>query len=169
MAISSTIFAALCLFLLVVTGAPAPAVSPVPAATGAEAAAAGGYWLESIKRQGTVAYGTAGYQVFRNVKDFGAKGDGTTDDTKAINAAITAGSRCGQGCDSTTITPAIVYFPAGTYSISAPLIQYYYTQFIGDATKLPVIKATAGFKGMALMDADPYADGGFNWYTNQSM
>ncbi|KAH7360471.1 1,3-beta glucanase [Rhexocercosporidium sp. MPI-PUGE-AT-0058] len=168
MAISSTIFAALCLFLLVVTGAPAPAASPLPAATGAEAAAAGGYWLESIARQGTVGYGTAGYQVFRNVKDFGAKGDGTTDDTSAINAAIAAGSRCGQGCDSTTVTPAIVYFPAGTYSISAPLIQYYYTQFIGDATNLPVIKATAGFQGMALMDADPYANGGINWYTNQN-
>ncbi|KAL2074490.1 hypothetical protein VTL71DRAFT_8268 [Oculimacula yallundae] len=165
MAISSTIFAALCLLLLVVNGAPAP----VPAAAGAEvAAAAGGYWLESIPRQGTVGYGTAGYQVFRNVKDFGAKGDGTTDDTVAINAAITAGSRCGQGCDSATVTPALVYFPAGTYSISKPLIQYYYTQFVGDATNLPVIKATASFQGMALMDADPYADGGINWYTNQN-
>ena len=106
--------------------------------------------------------------LYLGVKDFGAKGDGSTDDTAAINSAITAGSRCGQGCDSTTVTPAIVYFPAGTYSISAPLIQYYYTQFVGDATNLPIIKATAGFQGMALMDADPYADGGVNWYTNQS-
>jgi glucan 1,3-beta-glucosidase len=27
------------------------------------------------------------YQVFRNVKDFGAKGDGVTDDTEAIRDA----------------------------------------------------------------------------------
>lgn len=154
-----TIFAALRLLLLVAS-APAPA----PAA---DATAAGGYWVGSIARQGTIAYGTAGYQVFRNVKDFGAKGDGATDDTVAINAAITAGSRCGQGCDSTTVTPALVYFPAGTYMVSAPLIQYYYTQFVGDATSLPTLKATAGFQGMAVIDADPYADGGINWYTNQ--
>lgn len=32
------------------------------------------YWLESIAHQGISAFGPAGYQVFRNVKDFGAKG-----------------------------------------------------------------------------------------------
>lgn len=32
------------------------------------------YWLESITHQGISAFGPAGYQVFRNVKDFGAKG-----------------------------------------------------------------------------------------------
>jgi hypothetical protein len=35
-----------------------------------------GYFLENIKHQGIAPYnpGGAGYQVFRNVKDFGAKG-----------------------------------------------------------------------------------------------
>lgn len=37
---------------------------------------ASSYWLSSIKRQGIAPFngGGAGYKVFRNVKDFGAKG-----------------------------------------------------------------------------------------------
>ncbi|KKY23875.1 putative exo-beta-glucanase exg0 [Phaeomoniella chlamydospora] len=100
--------------------------------------------------------------------DYGATGDGTTDDTDAINSAISDGGRCGLGCDSSTVTPAIVYFPPGTYLVSTPIIQYYYTQFIGDAINVPTIKAAASFSGMAVIDADPYEDSGANWYTNQN-
>ncbi|KKK18049.1 hypothetical protein ARAM_000743 [Aspergillus rambellii] len=128
-----------------------------------------GYWVGSVKHQGVVAFGNnSAYQVYRNVRDFGAKGDGVTDDTVAINAAISSGQRCGLGCDSSTTTPALVYFPAGTYLVSKPIVQYYYTQMVGDATNLPVLKATAGFSGMAVIDADPYTDTGDNWYTNQN-
>jgi len=48
-----------------------------------------------------------------NVKGFGAKGDGVTDDTAAIQAAIDATRGQGGG---------IVYFPRGTYLISDTLI-----------------------------------------------
>ena len=36
-------------------------------------------------------------------------GDGNTDDTAAIQDAISSGGRCGQGCSSSTTTPAVVY------------------------------------------------------------
>jgi len=45
-----------------------------------------------------------------SVKDFGAKGDGITDDTAAINAAVTYANSLGGG----TVT-----FPAGTYMVNA--------------------------------------------------
>jgi glucan 1,3-beta-glucosidase len=89
------------------------------------------YWLENVKHQGLASFNAnvSSYQVFRNVKDFGAKGDGQTDDTAAIQRAITEGNRCTPGfCESTTTTPAIVYFPGGTYVISSSIIDYYYTQ-----------------------------------------
>ncbi|MFA9388697.1 MAG: glycoside hydrolase family 28 protein [Prolixibacteraceae bacterium] len=44
--------------------------------------------------------------IFYNVKDYGAKGDGQTVDTRAIDAAINAASEAGGGT---------VFFPAGTY------------------------------------------------------
>ncbi|RJE25477.1 hypothetical protein PHISCL_02160 [Aspergillus sclerotialis] len=125
------------------------------------------YWLANIKRQGVAGNGTE-YKIFRNVKDYGAKGDGSTDDTDAINKAISDGNRCGKGCDSSTTTPALVYIPPGTYVVSKPVIAYYYTQIVGDVLDLPVIKGSPEFSGMALIDSDPYTDQGDNWYTNQN-
>ncbi|KAK2762137.1 hypothetical protein FQN54_001144 [Arachnomyces sp. PD_36] len=159
------LFSQLLLFVgltAVANAAPAPQ-------DGGVAPAASNYWISSIERQGAVPFGDGGeYQVFRNVKDFGAKGDGSSDDTEAINSAITAGKRCGGECDSSTTTPALVYFPPGTYVVSAPIVQYYYTQLHGDALDLPVLKAAPNFEGMAVIDADPYNDDGSNWYTNQN-
>jgi len=128
------------------------------------------FWVEDIKHEGTAPFNVdpVGYQVYRNVKDFGAKGDGITNDTQAINSAISAGFRCGRGCDSTTIQPALVYFPSGKYLISSPIIQYYYTQLVGDAINPPVLLASENFAGMAMIDSNPYIEGGANWYTNQN-
>jgi glucan 1,3-beta-glucosidase len=129
--------------------------------------AASSYWMSSIERQGVAVFGGDGYKVFRNVKDYGAVGDGVTDDTAAINKAVQDGDRCIENCDSKTSTPALVFFPSGTYLVSTPIIQTYYTQFVGDATAPPTLKASAGFTGMAVIDSDPYENGA-NWYVNQN-
>ncbi|KAI0949266.1 hypothetical protein AcW1_008932 [Taiwanofungus camphoratus] len=129
------------------------------------------FWMQDITHQGTSAFNSdpSSYQVFRNVKDFGAAGDGTTDDTDAINNAISSGNRCGDGCGSSTVTPAVVFFPQGTYLVSSPIIAYYYTQLIGDAKNPPTLLASSSFSGIAVIDADPYIEngGGSQWYTNQ--
>jgi len=127
-----------------------------------------GWWLSSIERQGVAAFGDPNYKVFRNVQEYGAKGDGSTDDTEAINKAIQDGNRCFHNCSSSTTTPALVYFPPGTYVVSAPIIQLYYTQLVGDAISPPTLKAAAHFEGMAVIDADPYIDGGANLWVNQN-
>jgi hypothetical protein len=66
-----------------------------------------------------------------NVKDFGAVGDGTTDDIVAINAAITASPR-----DE-------IYFPKGTYAISSPFTPTADQTIVGDGRTSSVIKKIA--------------------------
>ncbi|EME45017.1 glycoside hydrolase family 55 protein [Dothistroma septosporum NZE10] len=123
--------------------------------------------METIKHQGIAAFNSnpSGYQVFRNVKDFGAKGDGVTDDAAAINRAISSGGRCGPGtCASTTTTPAVVYFPAGTYMVNSSIIDYYYTQLIGNPNCLPTIKAFPKFTGgLGVIDGDQYGANGLGF------
>nr|OQO26207.1 hypothetical protein B0A51_06006 [Rachicladosporium sp. CCFEE 5018] len=127
------------------------------------------YWVSQIKRQGKAVYGVnASYVVWRNVKDYGAKGDGVTDDTWALGNATSDGGRCGLGCDSSMTTPAIVYFPAGTYMVSQKINLYYYTAMVGDANNLPIIKGTPEFDAIGLFDANPYLPYGFNWFQNQN-
>lgn len=83
-----------------------------------------------------------------------------SDDTAAINLAISSGGRCGPGsCESSTTNPAIVYFPTGTYRISSPIIDFYYTQIIGNPNNLPVLKATSNFTAFAVIDGSQYQPG----------
>ncbi|KAK8091314.1 glucan 1- 3-beta-glucosidase [Apiospora phragmitis] len=112
------------------------------------------YWLTKLGPLGS---------FFRNVvDDYKADNSGNTDTTEAINAAIQDGSRCGKDCGNTCTKGAIIYFPPGTYKICSPIIQYYYTQFIGDPTNPPTIKGCDTFKGIAMIDTDPYIPGTYN-------
>ncbi|KAI0129129.1 pectate lyase superfamily protein-domain-containing protein [Xylariales sp. AK1849] len=129
-------------------------------------ASACSYWLEDIESQGIAPFqsGSASYAVFRNVKDYGAKGDGQTDDTAAINRAISDGNRCAPGsCASSTTTPALVYFPSGTYVVSGAIIDYYYTQIIGNPNCMPIIKAASSFSDAWIIDGDKYGSNGLGF------
>jgi glucan 1,3-beta-glucosidase len=115
-----------------------------------------GYWYEYIQHNGiSVAIPNGkNWKVFRNVKDYGAKGDGITDDTAAIQLAITTGDNTGTrdaGRFGSTGQPAVIYFPAGTYVVKLTINSAVGTVIMGDPTNRPTIKAAAGFTGTYLL------------------
>jgi hypothetical protein len=75
-------------------------------------------------------------QVF-NVKNFGAKGDGITDDSNAIQAAIAAADN---------VDMSTVYLPGGTYLTSQSLfLGWDKVRWLGDGKDVTTIKAADGF------------------------
>ena len=125
------------------------------------------YWMIADQSHpGVSPFAPAGYKVWRNVADYGATGNGVTDDTAAINAAIADGGRCGMNCPSSTIFPAVVYFPPGTYLVSSPIIQLYNTQFLGDPFSYPTILAASSFVGLGVITSDVYTGGNTEYYVN---
>jgi len=69
-----------------------------------------------------------------SVKDYGATGDGVTDDTAAIQAAIDAVNTAGGG---------LLYFPEGTYISSAIELQSY-VRLVGDGFKKTILQLKTG-------------------------
>lgn len=119
------------------------------------------HWMQSLARKGTVPWGNdPEYVVFRNVLDYGAVGDGVTDDTKAIKSAMNNGTRCGEKCNGSTTKNAIVYFPPGTYLISTTIPMPFGTQVIGDANDRPTLLASQSFLGLGVLSTDEYTGGG---------
>ncbi|WPH01345.1 glycoside hydrolase family 55 protein, protein [Acrodontium crateriforme] len=145
-----------------------------PSDHGKRHAEADGYWLPELSGDGLPPMGyDSSYPVLRVVTDakYGAKGDGVTDDTKAINAAIADGNNCGKNCLSSSVKGTLIYFPPGTYLISSPINAYYYSQLVGDANNRPTIKTSPRFIGLGAIQTDVYNPGasGDEWYIEQSV
>ena len=85
--------------------------------------------------------------AYVNVLDYGATGDGTTNDTAAIQAAFNA-------ADSTALKT--VFFPAGTYVVNSTIIVNPNTtndvvpQVLGEGSQATIIKAGASLGANAI-------------------
>jgi hypothetical protein len=74
---SFAIFIALRFFLLLVSPSSGPVEASPVSHSSTALAASSNYWVANIKRQGVAAFNSnpSTYQVYRNVQDFGAKGE----------------------------------------------------------------------------------------------
>lgn len=92
--------------------------------------------------QHNLCYAVSGVQqsntAFVTVTQFGAKGDGTTDDTVALQAALSSGN-------------SVLYFPPGTYNITSSLLINSNTTLIGYGA---TIKRMAAIDNMMRNNAD---------------
>jgi hypothetical protein len=80
--------------------------------------------------------------IYTNVKQYGATGNGTTDDTAAIQAAINALSSTG----------GVVFLPQGTYKISSNLtMPNANTSLIGAGGQATIIQPSSGFVGSQII------------------
>jgi hypothetical protein len=83
-----------------------------------------------------------------NIRDFGAVGDNTTDDTSAINRAI-------QQIYKSTVSPneprarRSIFFPGGNYLISSPILVPPYAKLVGDGTNSVIIRQSQGNQSVA--------------------
>ena len=62
-----------------------------------------------------------------------------------------------------------MYFPAGTYLVSSPIVDYYFTQLVGNPNCPPVIKAAANFNGPWVIDGDQYQGNGQQGFINTNI
>lgn len=112
----------------------------------------------------TDAAAATGATGWINVTDspYGAAGNGTADDTTAIQSALTA---CAPG--------GVVYLPPGTYATSAPLTIPPQVTLRGDhgahidTLKKPTLRPLAGFSGAAVILLLDKATGGYATVSNE--
>ena len=111
--------------------------------------------------------GASGNFPFFNVKSFGAKGDGKTLDTNAVNEAIAAAEKAGGGT---------VFFPAGTYACYSIHLKSYVSLYLDQgatilAASVPIDGTTSGGYDAAEPQGafEPYQDYGHNHWHNSLM
>lgn len=138
-----------------------------------EAETATRYWLDEQDHTGN-ARGFAPflgndftYPVYRNVRAFGAVGDGNQDDTDALQNAINTDGKGGSRFrNEVTTRPAEVFVPGGTYLISRTVDLRLNTILIGDPNNRPLFKASPGFSGGSLINGFDFATDGTFGTTN---
>ncbi len=96
----------------------------------------------------TITNGTPWTTQPFNVKSYGAKGDGVTDDEAAIQTALEA------ACQAPWST---LYFPTGTYMISKGFLLPSQIRWLGDGSAKTFIKANADFVAPPTYDARMYS------------
>ncbi|KZP30720.1 glycoside hydrolase family 55 protein [Athelia psychrophila] len=127
------------------------------------------YWLASIGHNGLSPFNNdTSFVVYRNVQHaaYGAVGDGVTDDTAAIQKALTDGDACATpSCSGSTLYPKLVYLPPGKYLVSSTLQISMYTQIVGSPISPPTIIASVLFGSSYVLDGYPNTNGSY-WNAN---
>jgi hypothetical protein len=111
------------------------------------------------------------YTSVYNVKSplYGAKGDGTTDDTAAIQAAINAITGTAAPASNTRLAKGVLYFPAGTYKVTSDLVIRSVQDFVlvGDGPgQVQIMPSGTGFTTAVLL-IDGSLDGIFGGFAIQ--
>jgi hypothetical protein len=85
---------------------------------------------------------------FVSIRDFGAKGDGSTNDTDAINRALSQIYKTGSN-ETEPLARRKIYFPGGTYIINNTLSIPPYAKLVGDGISSTFIVQTQGNRTLA--------------------
>ena len=104
---------------------------------------------------------------YLDVKDYGAMGDGVTDDTLAIqNAIADEWRRVANYPNSPLMSRNQIFFPAGNYLVSSTVFLYPYVSLIGEGVNKTQITLSNGASGPVFATADSQGQSGTNIGTN---